>query len=98
MADEAIQRQVPTIYASGVSLGATGTDLKVVFTDLPPPPEEDGETSGRTAPIRRGIVAMSFHTAKDLHALLGDTLSRWESDFGKLDTPFLRGLRNQNPS
>ena len=79
-----------TFYASSVGLAATGTDIKVAFGDSLPIVGADGVIQEERQHIHRALVAMSFHTAKDLHSVLGTALAQLEQSFGAIDTPFLQ--------
>jgi len=89
-------RNAPAFYASGIAIAGSGTDMKLIFMDNQPGFSEDGEMTEKQKAHLCGVVTMSFHTAKDLHALLGVVLSQFEEEFGKLDTPFLKDQRDQN--
>ena len=86
-------QDVPTIYASGVSLAATGTDIKLIFTDHPASLGADGQIQNENRALARGVVVMSFHTAKDLCSLLGNAMSSLEKLLGPIDTPYLQRER-----
>ena len=90
MADqvEGQQRDVPAFYTSSISLAASGTDIKIVFEDTVPATGAVGESEG--VKHRVALVNMSFHTAKDLLALLGNALANVEAQLGTIDTPFLQ--------
>jgi len=84
------QTDAPAFYASIVSFAATGADIKLVFMDSQPIVDTDGTIQEQRQLVQRGTVSMSFHTAKDLHALIGQALSDFEQNFGPIDTPYLR--------
>lgn len=85
------QLGVPVIYATGFSLAASGTDLKVVLTDLTPSqPKEDGNIVGSLQV--NGVLTMSMHAAKDLGTLLMSAVHDFEGQFGEITTPYLKGL------
>ena len=82
------QRAVPIVYASAISLAATGTDIKISFEDSVP--SLGGGDDVQQEKRRVALVNMSFHTAKDLLALLSGALETIEAQFGPIDTPFLQ--------
>ena len=81
----------PYVYVSTVALAATGTDIKLAFSDTEPTPDKNGDIGGgEPRRVGRVVLAMSFHTAKDLRAVIDQAISQLEKDFGTLDTPFLQ--------
>ena len=91
-------QDVPFIYASGVTAAASGTDFQLVFTNTHPRPGTNGGVADERTVEWTAVVTMSFHTAKDLYTLLGDIVSNLEDKFGNIDTPYLQGRRNREPS
>ena len=98
MSDKTSQtlENVPSFYASGVGIGATGTDIKLVFTDHHFPVDQKGQVDSNATQRPCAIVSLSFHNAKDLYVLLGKALSDWEQNFGELNTPFLKDARESS--
>lgn len=92
---EAKEASVPTIYASGFSVLATGTDMKIILTDnVPGELDDKGKVSN--AQIMNGILTLSIHSAKDLAALVNDAIAHYEKEFGTVNTPFLKGMTTPN--
>lgn len=90
MADEKVSVQVPMIYASGFSVSASGTDVKLLLTDYSPL----GDESTPAAPHLVGVIALSLHAAKDLAILLGDVVASYEVDYGVISTPYIKSRSN----
>ncbi len=86
--EETRVKEVPAFYASGINLAVSGTDMKVVFTDVRPVIEVDGKVGSESAMEPCAVLTMSFHTAKDLCAIISHALSRLESDLGDINTAF----------
>lgn len=82
---------VPRIYASGFSLLATGTDLKVILTDIVPD-RPDGNSFTHAQSVN-GVLCISFHSAKDLANLLLSVVGEFEREFGEVSTPYLKGQK-----
>ena len=80
----------PAFYASGVGFAVSGTDVKLVFTDNQPTIGKDGDINSEGETFQSGVVTLSFHTVKDLHALLGHVVQELETRFGRIDTPYLQ--------
>ena len=81
----------PMFYTSSIRLVASGTDIKIAFEDSVPVHDQKGELQAEN--FRVALVQMSFHTAKDLSALLNQTLAGIEAQLGEIDTPFLQKQR-----
>ena len=82
-------------YTSSIGLAASGTDIKISFEDSVPPLGGTGEAKGEKC--RVALVNMSFHTAKDLSALLSSALAAVEAKLGPIDTSFLQQQRASRP-
>ncbi len=94
--EEQSSREVPEFYASGANIAATGTDIKLVFTDNRPVCNEDGEIIDKRKMIVCGVITLSFHSAKDLHRLLDLALQQLEKNIGTIDTPFLQSSQERS--
>lgn len=95
-----IKPEVPEYYSGQFNLIANGVDLTIVFSTLTPSVSLD--PNGNTDVSKTGeeifssplcILKMAPGMAKDLHAVLGRTIQKLESDFGEIKTP--SSLANQ---
>ncbi len=95
MADQSnpqVELTLPVYYAPIIGVGSTGVDIKLTFMDFSPI-EVTGENGKKQRPaIPQCVVSLGLHAAKDLHALLGIELRKYEDEFGELRTVFTRSL------
>lgn len=82
----------PLYYASTVSVQGIANELVLTFSRARP---ATGTINGEQVMMAepQAMISISPHTAKDLLVVLQDTLAKYESDLGTIETIFTRERR-----
>ena len=85
----------PRIYATNCAIQGTGYDFTLIFSRATPGVTEAGALDpARAINEITGMVTMSIGTAKDIAAVLADTIIKHEKEYGAVTTPHEK-KRNQ---
>lgn len=79
----------PFFYATTIQAAFASNDFSLTFSRPHPVVfhHDEGQVHGAgLEPV--AIVGMSVHTAKDLAVVLNDIISRYESEYGEIETDF----------
>jgi hypothetical protein len=80
---------VPHLAAGTFMIQSTGTEVLLVLQSARSLADKNTRAiSERTANQPIAVVSISPGTAKDLHILLGDAITKHEENFGPITTPF----------
>lgn len=84
--------EAPHFFVSQIYSQTGGTDITLLFARGKPVATPGKEVVAQNVALAEivGIATMSPQTAKDLAALMNDLIAKYEEEFGKLDTPYLR--------
>lgn len=89
--DELRPIEAPHFFASQTYTQSAGNDFTLLFARAKPVATSKEVVAQNIALTEIvGIATMSPQTAKDLAVLLNDTIARYEEEFGKIDTPYLK--------
>jgi hypothetical protein len=80
---------VPHLAAGTFMIQSTGTEVLLILQSARSLVDKNtGALSERTVNQPIAVVSLSPSTAKDLHLLLGEVVTKHEESFGPITTPF----------
>lgn len=92
-------RDLPRLYATNFVV-SMGNDVTLIL-QAPEVMTMDGPEGGgpiETVVVRStGVVSMSLQAAKDLAHLLASNIAAYEAEVGPIETPWLKGQRDDQP-